>query len=144
MNRTATATAIVAVLLLLAGCSTGGQENTALNGAPTVAPTDSASVAPLVAEAPSESAPPEASTPDSAYLAAIKEARAGAVLSRKTQIPDATDAQLLEAGREACARVAAGEVPETVSVISGETPDAAGYFTDSSAILGAAQKTLCP
>ncbi len=58
-------------------------------------------------------------------------------------IPNATDAQLLDAGREACERRAAGEPSETVSVIDGEQQSGLGLYVDSGTIITAAANTLC-
>lgn len=129
-------------LLLMTGCSAapGEVEQAGVSTEPSRAAEPSTD--PLAAEPTSEPTV-DTSTPDGAFLDAIHRARAGAILSKQTQIPNATDDQLLAAGREACARVSAGETPETISLIEGETPDAAGYFTDSSAIIAAAVGSLC-
>lgn len=131
-------------LLLLTGCSAATQENVSVNNGTSASAVQDEPAAPLVAETPDAPSATSENSPEGAYLAAIKEARAGKILTQKTQIPDATDAQLLSAGQAACVKIAAGEPSETISVIEGETRDAAGYFTDSSAITGAATKTLCP
>lgn len=59
-----------------------------------------------------------------------------------TQIPDATDAQLLEAGYKACDRIESGEPSEDISLIEGETRTR-GYYMDSGAIITAARVTIC-
>lgn len=143
MKRALIAAGAVA-LLLLTGCSGGGEQvNVAVNSATPVPAATGDAAAPLTAETSAADVSEARATPEAAFLSAIHKARAGKILSAKTQIPDATDAQLLDAGRRACELLAAGEAPESITVIEGETQDAAGYFTDSSAITGAASKTLC-
>jgi len=127
-------------MLLLTGCTAGAQ--VASNGTGSSGET-AASSAPLTAETPSTAVSEAPSTPEAAFLAAVHEARAGKILSAKTQIPNATDAQLIDAGRAACKLLAEGQALETISVIDGETPDSAGYFIDSSAIARSAAKTIC-
>jgi hypothetical protein len=58
-------------------------------------------------------------------------------------IPNATDAQLLDAGEKACAAIAAGEDTLTLSVIDGEQPNGAGSYDDSATIVTAARASLC-
>ena len=123
------------LLLALTGCA--GQ-------APTKAPAASASeeapaetVEPLKATPQDE--PAADGTPEEQYLASVRE-----VLDPETtQIPDATDEQLLAAGADACEQIADGTLPDKVRVIEGEQPDDAAYYVDSMIIGGAASKTLC-
>lgn len=60
-----------------------------------------------------------------------------------TQIPNATDDQLLEAGVAACAQLAEGKMVDQVRVIDGETANEIGYFVDSMSIAVAAEGRLC-
>lgn len=129
-------------MLLLTGC-TAAQEP-ATSDATVSTDAVAGAAAPLAAETPDADSSEDPSTPEAAFLAAVHEARAGKILSTKTQIPNATDAQLLDAGRTACVLLADGQTLETITVIDGETPDSAGYFIDSSAIARAAAKSLCP
>lgn len=135
MKRTAAAAAIAAALLLLAGCSTGAQENVTLVSEPVGSPAPS-SAAPLTAETPVET-PTEA--PDkAAYVAEVRD-----TLRAENVIPNATDEQLVAAGQEACQLRASGTAPEDITVIAGETRSKSGYFLDSFKIYSAASKDLC-
>lgn len=122
-----TIAAIVAVLLLT-GCS-----STEAVGAD---PSASGTTAPLVAETPS--AAPTGDAADAAFLAYVREH-----LPANTQIPNATDEQLLAAGERACEEIAAGADTLTLSLIDGEHPNGAGSYDDSAAIVVAARANLC-
>ncbi len=61
-----------------------------------------------------------------------------------SQIPNATDVQLLSAADKACEQMATGADVFSVRVIDGETPDPGGYFGDSTLIASIAQQTICP
>lgn len=121
---------MAATVLLLTGCAAGPDAP-----ASTTADTASATTAPLVAETP---ATPDVDDADAAFLEQVREN-----LPVKTVIPNATDAQLLAAGREACQRTEAGEAGEEISVIEGEELAASGYYLSSLVIVQAARKTLC-
>lgn len=133
-KRTSTAVAAVAAVLalLLTGCA-GTTE--APSGERT-APTESA--APLVA------ATQRAPEPDDAEAAFIADARGRLAQNAQTQIPDATDQQLIDAGRQACERLAAGEATDQMSLIEGEIVSESGYYWDSAAIIAPARMFLCP
>jgi hypothetical protein len=61
-----------------------------------------------------------------------------------TQIGNATDAQLIAAGHDACQQ-ATDHVPwEDIRVIKDEKPAASGYYMDTSAVLFGAQQIYCP
>ena len=75
---------------------------------------------------------------ESLFLEAVR-----ADLPANTQIPDATDQQLLAAGVEACQVLDSNTSPDDMSVIDGETRDGGGYFRDSSVIITAASLYLC-
>lgn len=126
------ATIAATAALLLAGC-TASVEMT--EESVTVAPQPEETE--LIAETSTE-APAATEGPEDAFLAGVRDG-----LRDDTQIPGATDGQLLAAGADACAQMAAGAALETITVIDGETPDAAGYFVDSMIIAGNADGTLC-
>lgn len=121
--------ATAAVLLLLTGCSgMQSQENVAVNTAP------SETSAPLTAETPTATA----ATGDAAFLDEVR-----ANLRPDNVIPDATDAQLLEAGERACEVIATTANTNEVSLIDGEPTNGLGYYSDSAVIISAARTTLC-
>lgn len=116
----------VVLLLALTGCSQSPADTAE-------APDAVETTAPLVAESPDA-----LESTDATYLETVRE-----MLPGNTQIPDASDAQLIEAGKRACAELAAGTDTLTLSLIDGETPNGAGSFDDSAAIVTAAAITLC-
>lgn len=134
MKRGLVAAGAVA-LLLLTGCTstvtsetvkvTPGASGTFSDGDTTV------EVQPLTAESPA------AADGEAAFLDAVR-----ANLRPDNVIPNATDEQLLDAGHEACERLAAGEPSDTISLIDGEQTTA-GYFRDSVQIVQAAATNLC-
>lgn len=134
MKRGLVAAGAVA-LLLLTGCTstvtsetvtvTPGASGTYSDGDTTV------EVQPLTAESPT------ATDGEAAFLDAVR-----ANLRPDNVIPNATDEQLLDAGKEACERLAAGESSDTISLIEGEQTTA-GYFRDSVQIVQAAATNLC-
>lgn len=113
------------MLLTLTGCTQ------TISDPPATEPTQT--TAPLTAESP---AVQEVS--DAAYLDMVRE-----TLPANTQIPNATDAQLVDAGERACAELAAGTDTSTLSVIEGEQDNGYGAYLDSGAIISAARATLC-
>lgn len=134
MRKQATVvTVTVALLLALTGCGEEAPESAPVGFANTEASAETP--APLVAEK------PEASTDnaESDYLVKVRDR----IAKIQTQIPNATDAQLLEAGYAACERIEAGISGEDWSIIEGETMTN-GYYMDSAAISGSARTTLCP
>ncbi|MEW2011413.1 DUF732 domain-containing protein [Microbacterium sp. NPDC078814] len=63
----------------------------------------------------------------------------------ETQIPNATDEQLIAAGHEACEQLESGVAAEDVRVVDGEKPhETTGYFYDSIAIRSGAVRSFCP
>ena len=129
--------ALMAVLLLaLTGCA----------GTPDTAPsqpqdssqsTPAESTAPLVAEAP---VAPTVDAADAAFLEYVREN-----VLPETQIPNATDAQLIAAGHDACAQLESGVALENVRVVDGETPHpSTSAYYDTSAIMGGAILSYCP
>lgn len=131
MNKPLAIAVTIAAALLLAGCAAPAAEQTPST------PTSAASAAePLTAETPTTPAVSEA---DVAFLAAVREAQS----EFATQIPDATDAQLLELGAEACDVLSAGTDTTALSLIEGETPNAIGNYSDTDAIVTAASIHLC-
>lgn len=139
MKRTATAAAIAAALLLLAGCSTGAQENVAVNSATSAPAAPAESAAPLTAQTPEASSDAAQGSPEAAFLTQVRE-----VLPPDNSIPNATDEQLIAAAEDACAQMAAGADSTAVSVIDGEQKDSLGYFRDSARIGSVAKQTICP
>lgn len=133
MKTRIAAIATAAVLgMLLTGCAEAiGPEKVEHE----VAVSSSESPTPLVAETP---APTEENVGEVAFITETREA-----LGSDSQIPDATDEQLLAAGADACAQIAEGKSTEQVRVIEGESPDDLGWYSDSSKIASVAQRTLC-
>lgn len=133
-------TAALAVLLALTltGCAGGpedaGDERTAPVASESATPEESA--APLTAEKPAN----EGDGPDAKFLEYVR----GALLP-ETQIGNATDEQLIEAGHEACEQLEAGTALEDVRVVEGETANTStGAYYDTSAILSGAILNYCP
>lgn len=128
---TATTLAATALLIVgLTGCSG------ATDPAPAEPVTSTETAAPLVAETPD--AEPVADTPEGVFLAELRD-----VLKDDTQIPDATDEQLVAAGQDACQQLAEGKGVKDVRVIEGEQPNAAGWYADSGKIASVAERFLC-
>lgn len=132
--------ALAAVLTLaLAGCAAGadatgsatGNADTAVQQSPEQAPVESS--APLVAEAPGLDGD------DQRFLDYVR-----SELLPETQIGDASDTSLVEAGHQACEQVLSGVAPEDVRVVEGETPAISGYYMDSLTIRNGAQVIYCP
>lgn len=134
MRKPALLVVVVAALIGLAGCA-GAPSDEADMAAPTVEEVEEA--APLTAEQPAEEA--SADTPEAAFLEAVRET----LNPEKTQIPDASDAQLLAAGNSACEQIASGVLPIEVRVIENETPNGTGLYADSRTIGHAASETIC-
>lgn len=137
MRAHLTAAATAALLLGLVGCSAAPEK--APTEEPAASTEETTEVEPLTAE-PVEEETPTPSTPEEAYLVAVRES----LDPETTQIPDATDEQLLAAGQDACEQIAAGTEPGEVLVIDGEQPDSVGYYVDSSRIGLRASELLCP
>ena len=130
-----TAAAIAVTALLLIG-PTGCTGTTPSAGNESTAPVASESTPPHVAESPT--AEPEVPDAEARFLALVGES-----LPVDTIIPDVTDEQLVAAGMEACDRLRAGEMPDTMSLIEGEQKNDADIYPDSSAIISSACLTLC-
>lgn len=139
-KRTTAIAAVVVLLFALTGC---GEE--------TATPADEPKpfAAPLTAtEAPETPAPdgdlvasePDGAANEAAFLSFVRTRMS----SFPTQIPDATDEQLLAAASEACDRIREGEDVDRMSVIQDEKPSEVGaYYFDSNAIIAGAQMHLC-
>ncbi len=128
-----TAASIVLTALIaatLTGCAAASET------APSAPDAVDESAAPLVAVTPEETPTDDA---ESAFVASV---RTG--LPQDTQIPDATDQQLIDAGYRACDALESGDDPISISVIDGEQQDEGGYFQDSIAIITASVQTICP
>ncbi len=138
MKRTAVAAVAVVLLLGLAGCaeSTGdaSTERTAAEASEPAAPTETPE--PLVAETPAAEADVE-----QLFLAEARDRLAG--LGSATTIPNATDEQLIAAGRQACDALINQQPFNDVSVIEGEER-VQGSFLDSAAIATAGILYFCP
>ncbi|WP_353665548.1 DUF732 domain-containing protein [Microbacterium sp. che218] len=134
MKRLTVVVGAIGCALFLAGCSAPAQEGVTLISEPVQSPATSRTDAPLTAQT------PEASSTggEAAFLVAVR-----ANLRPDNVIPDATDAQLLAAGREACEKLAAGTPSDQISVIEGEPTNGAGYYSDSGTIITAADSTIC-
>lgn len=115
-----------ALLLALTGCT----QTTDVDAAPEASET----AAPLVAE----TAPAEGADGEQAYLEQVRRD-----LPADTVIPDASDEQLLDAGKRACEEIASGADTMTLSLIEGEEANGLGYYDDSSVIIGSARALLC-
>lgn len=118
-------------MLLLSGCTAADQ---AASGGTDSSDTPAASEAPLVAETPADAA----DGGERAFLAEVR-----AKLRPDNVIPNATDEQLLAAGKKACEVLATTANTNTVSLIEGEPANGLGYYTDSGVIITAARGTLC-
>lgn len=93
---------------------------------------------PLVAEK-SSTATADAAELEAAYLVEVRDR-----LSKiHTQIPNATDEQLIATAYEACDRIAEGTSGEDMTLIEGETRTN-GYYMDTAAISTSAALTICP
>lgn len=125
MKRSAIAAVAAVLLLTLTGCA----------GATDAAPSEPQAPAPLVA---SPEAEQPVDTPEAEFVAKAREA-----LGDASQIPDATDDQLIAAGEDACQQLAEGKTPEEVRVIEGEAPNSAGWYSDSTKIATIAGQILC-
>lgn len=129
MKRSAVVLALLAALTLT-GCT----------AAPDTAPSEpedaTESAEPLAAETPTEAGTSEA---DTLFLTYVRDN-----LLPETQIPDASDEQLIAAGHVACEQLESGVALEAVRVVEGEQPHKNGNFYDTSAIMNGALKAYCP
>lgn len=138
MPKVTVAVLAVLVAVALAGC---GATTTGSGDVPT-GPATTESAAPVASSAPlrAETSPPDVSDADGAFLAYVRKA-----LLPETQIPNATDRELVDAGHEACRQLEAGVALEDVRVVEGETAHpSTGAFYDTSAILSGAILSYCP
>lgn len=143
MRKSALLVVVAAFMAVgLAACSTPTEEAQAEVAAEASNAEDvQATPAPLVAEKPEGSQTDAApGSPEEEFLQAVRVALDPAT----TQIPDATDEQLLAAGADACEQIAAGTMPIEVLVIEGETPNGTGLYVDSRRIGLSANEVLCP
>lgn len=143
MPKVTAATIAVTALLLFAltgcsgavdGASDESTDRVVTEESTAETPASSGTADPLVAEEPG------AQDAQTAYLDFVR----GRLSTFPTQIPNATDDQLLAAAKDACDRIRAGESVEGMSVIQDEQPsEIGGYFFDSNAIIAGAQMHLC-
>lgn len=131
-------TATIMTLLvagLVVGCSESPQvvPQEAASGPQSAEQSPESTPAPLVAEPGPE---PILTTAEGEYVTVLRAAfdRDG------TQIPNATDEQLIAAGQDACEQIDAGTNPDSVRVVEGEEEPHA----DSGRIGYAAAEYLCP
>lgn len=124
--------ALAAGLIVLTGCTSAPEPEPE-----TVAEETVETTAPLVAENTEDAE--AADTPEAAFLAELRPL----LDNDRTQIPNATDEQLLDAGVAACEQIAAGEMPDGVQVIEGEEPAPLGGYQDSGRIGVVANEHLC-
>lgn len=117
---------VALIALALTGCAGESKPEVEKAASP-------AASAPLTAESPAA-----APSGQQAFVDAVR-----ASLPAETQIPNATDDQLIDVGQRACAELAAGADTTVLSLIDGEQPSEVGYFRDSQAIITAAATTLC-
>lgn len=121
-----------ALLLALTGCA----HSPANAGDERTAPVATESSAPLTAE----TTEPEISDADVQFLTYVREN-----LLPETQVANAADQQLIEAGHEACRQLESGVALEDVRVVEGETAHpTTGAFYDSIAIRSGAEIAYCP
>lgn len=140
MKRALVATGIAA-LLLLTGCTSTNTTETAVT--PNAAGDGSSGgvtieVQPLTAESPTPSADDSSDQDEAAFVAEVR-----STLRPANVIPNATDEQLVQAGRKACEMKQSGMPAEDISVIEGEERGISGYYLDSLKIYDAAKTLLC-
>ncbi len=133
----------VALALVLTGCANGAGASGSGEGgqsaqqqAAEATPTPTEAAGPLTATTP-EALPAEDA--DASFLRYVADE-----LPPATSIADASDAQLIAAGHDACEQVSAGVPWENIRLVEGEEPSAQGYYLDSSAILNGALYFYCP
>ncbi|WP_067198939.1 DUF732 domain-containing protein [Microbacterium sp. XT11] len=142
MPKVTAATVVLAALvsITLTGCASGtgnaADERTASAAAETDAPAETPE--PLVAETPAPTSD-SASEADAAFLQYVRDE-----LPPTTTIGNATDAQLIAAGHQACEQVLSGVAWEDIRLVEGEEPSSTGYYLDTSAILNGALYNYCP
>lgn len=139
--KTRLAALTLVALLALTGCSAAGADssNEDVQRGSSTAATETPE--PLVAETPDADEPGEDVTTeaDQEFLEYVQ-----SELPPATSIGDASDAQLIVAGHEACAQAEAGVAWEDIRLVEGEQPSSGGYYLDSSAILNGALYNYCP
>ena len=135
MKRASIAVLALAALLLT-GCAGAADDADAEPDTIATVTQDVETPEPLVAETPDAASADDA---DAAFLAYVREN-----LPPKTTIANATDAQLLTAGGEACERLGAGEPSDQIVVVEGEQPWENGTYYDSATIITGARLSLCP
>ncbi|MER7522640.1 DUF732 domain-containing protein [Microbacterium oxydans] len=138
MKRTTIAAIAAVVLLALTGCAESAGNATAERSAAEASSpaTPSQTPEPLVAETPAAS-----TTADVLFVAEARDRLSS--LGTATTIPNATDEQLIAAGREACEALLSQTPFADVSVIESEER-VQGSFLDSTAIASAGILYFCP
>lgn len=152
MKKSGVAAIATAAVLLVGGgtayaLTTNGQDPTPVETTTASTPTPDAgeseqpSASPLPTSTPLVAETPKTADADALFLTEARTRLAG--LGTATTIPNATDDQLVTAGREACADMADGTVFSDVTVIEGE-PRTQGSYLDSAAIASAGILFYCP
>jgi len=133
----------VAVGLALAGCAaTTGTAGQPAGSTPAAAPTPTETVEPLVAEKPAETT---YASKDEEFIAKLMHEREIRIGGFDTQIPNATDEQLVAAAHDACDQLPDLDYdPAKAHVIEGETANSLGIYPDSALIAGIAMLVYCP
>lgn len=136
MRLHATCTALAVVLLALTGCTStpasapsSSPDSTASATVERTAPT----IAPLKV-----TAEPSPTTPEAIYLDRVRTGLKG------TQLADASDAQLLDAARDACSQLAAAKPYKDISVVEGDIQGEGGWYKYSAPIVVYGGMNLCP
>lgn len=124
--------AVAAALLLLTGCASTPEEASDAQADATAV--EEVEAAPLVAE----EAAPEPGTPEAAYLELVRQYEA-----RDPLFVEASDEELVAAGKLACEQMSGGTEIDDVRVVDGEQPDSYGVSGVSRAIAVVARDTLC-
>lgn len=136
MPKVTAAVLAALVALTLAGCAAPASQET---DEPAVTQSSPEAPEPLVAQT---AAPEEVDDPEVLFVAKFHEMRDS--MAGASQIPDATDDQLIASGWEACELIRSGTSPDSVRLVDGEHPNGADVYADSSALMNAALLTLCP
>lgn len=134
--------ALIAALALIALTGCAAATDAAPQGTPpptaseTTQPSSESTSEPLAAK----TTEPSTDDADTKFLAYVRE-----TLLPETQIPNATDEQLIAAGHDACKQLQSGVALEEVRVVEGESAHpSTGAFYDTSAILSGAILNYCP
>jgi len=135
-------TAAILAVLLLSGCAATTTTGNDTESTPAAAPTPTETVEPLVAEKPAETT---YASKDEEFIAKLMHEREIRIGGFDTQIPNATDEQLVAAAHDACDQLPDLDYdPAKAHVIEGETANSLGIYPDSALIAGIAMLVYCP